>query len=85
MQKRFKQLWTKWLAVRLYPAIALLALSGLLSACAMKLPGSTAVQPPVIPAPPASLMKPVSPASYSEAAQKNMEAWQQQLTNSETK
>lgn len=85
MQTKRKQSLKSRLAGRLYPVIALLVLSGLLSACATKLPASTPVQPPAMPKPPASLMKPVSPESYLERARKNMETWQQQLTGSETK
>lgn len=83
--KRRKQWWMDSLSVRLHPVFALLVLSGLLSACATRSPGSMPVQPPAMPRPPASLMKPVSQESYSERAQKNTLTWQQKLTESETK
>ncbi len=77
--------WTSWLNARLYRVIALLVLSGLLTACATRSPGSTPVQPPAIPKPPASLMKPVPPESFSAAAARNTQEWQRKLTSSETK
>lgn len=85
MQKNPAAWWTNWLNVKLYPMIALLVLSGLLQACATRSAVSMPVQPPATPKPPATLMKPVSPGSYSEAAQKNIETWQKQLTGSEIK
>ena len=83
--KQRRQWWTDSLSVKLHPVIALLVLSGLLQACATRSPASIPVQPPAMPKPPASLMKPVSPESYSERAQKNTSTWQQKLTASETK
>lgn len=85
MQKNLAVWWTNWLNAKLYPVLALLLLSGLLTACATKSPASMPVQPQPTQKPPATLMKPVPPGTYSETAQKNIQAWQQKLTGSETK
>ena len=85
MQKKPKESWWKRLKLNLLLLLALLVLSGLLGACATKSPASTPVQPPQAPKPPPSLMKPVSPESYLERAQKNIEAWQLMLTGSAIK
>lgn len=85
MQMRPAKSLMSRLYVRLHCALALLVLSGLLSACATKSPGSIPVQPPRTPVPPASLMKPVSPESYSDRAARDTQGWQQKLMDSETK
>lgn len=64
---------------------SLLLLTALMQGCATPSPASTPVQPPQIPSPPATLMKPVQPGSYLERARKNIEQWQQKLTSSPTK
>lgn len=71
--------------VSLLRLLALALLSALLSACAATSPGSIVVPPPRIPPPPPSLMKQVSPESYSERAQRNITQWQAKLISSETK
>lgn len=65
--------------------LALVTLAALLTACATKLPDSIPVQPPRIPPPPATLMKPPSPESYSERASRSIKEWLQTLTDSESK
>lgn len=59
----------------------------LLSACAAPLTPSTAVICPKVEMPALSpdLSKPPQPESYLEAAQSDIEAWQQQLMDSETR
>lgn len=88
MLMKLRKSLTNWLWRKPLQLLELLVLSGLLTACATPLPGSTAAPcptPPAAPRLPATLAKPVSPESYSERARKSIEAWQQKLTGSETK
>lgn len=65
--------------------LALIVLPALLQGCATKSTVSIAESCPVIPSPPASLMKPESQESYSDRARASAEASQKRLTASETK
>jgi hypothetical protein len=85
VQNKRKESWWSRLKLNLLLLLGLLVLSGLLGACATKSPASTPAQPPQVPKPPATLMKPASPESYLERAQRNIETWQQKLTGSATK
>lgn len=87
MLMRLKGSLTNWLWRKPLLLLELLVLSGLLTACATPSPGSTPAPcptPPAAPQLPATLAKPVPAESYSERAQRNIEAWQRKLTDSET-
>lgn len=63
----------------------MLLLAALTQGCATKSPDSMPVQPLRIPKPAPTLMKPVSPESYLERAQRNTQSWHSTLIGSETK
>lgn len=88
MLMTLKESLTSWLWRKPLLLLELLLLSGLLTACATPSPVLTPApcpMPPAAPRLPATLAKPVSPESYSESAQRRIQAWQQTLTGSETK
>lgn len=86
MLMKLKGSLTNWLWRKPLLLLELLVLSGLLTACATPSPGSTPAPcpaPPAAPRLPATLAKPVSPESYSESAQRRIQAWQQKLIDTE--